>query len=252
MVDTKGSALTEVTELTDDDGLYVIDDMDGTPSSKRITAANAAGYFAGGDFFNDVTVINNDRFDISNRQSVITIGPFNNFGGDNNTAVAPGSLVLGLVYVRGGTPSTVTMKPHAAGTSGDDVYYVLYSMDSNGLPTGTPSNQWGPFDADSTAIQTLTAQSETITAGWYWAGVFAPTANAGSPKFFGGRSCFVMYMPFLGGSLGNSGVLVTGDTASTTPPDVSSYDFGSSTGATRFAFLATGSPMTPILTGTDA
>jgi hypothetical protein len=39
MADTKLSALTALTAITGDDGLYVVDDMDGTPVSKSATAA---------------------------------------------------------------------------------------------------------------------------------------------------------------------------------------------------------------------
>lgn len=39
MADTKVSALAALTAITGDDGLYVVDDMDGTPVSKSATAA---------------------------------------------------------------------------------------------------------------------------------------------------------------------------------------------------------------------
>lgn len=39
MADTKVSALDSLTAITSDDGLYVVDDMDGTPVSKKATAA---------------------------------------------------------------------------------------------------------------------------------------------------------------------------------------------------------------------
>jgi hypothetical protein len=41
MADAKGSALTSATELSDDDALYLIDDLDGTPASRKITVAAA-------------------------------------------------------------------------------------------------------------------------------------------------------------------------------------------------------------------
>ena len=44
------------------------------------------------------------------------------------------------------------------------------------MPT-TVAYQWGPIDATA-ASQTLTSQSNNITAGYYWGGIFCPSSNA--------------------------------------------------------------------------
>lgn len=46
MADTKITALTAVTSLTDDDLFVVVDDPAGTPATKKITKANAIGALA--------------------------------------------------------------------------------------------------------------------------------------------------------------------------------------------------------------
>jgi hypothetical protein len=54
VADTKISALTAATSITDDDLLVMVDDPAGTPATKKITALNAKGYFGGRPLFYSV------------------------------------------------------------------------------------------------------------------------------------------------------------------------------------------------------
>lgn len=117
----------------------------------------------------------------------LTCGPW--YVPGNTSAQPPGWYYLGLNYVRGGTPDTVSVRV-ATGTATSTVYYVLYNLDANGHPD-TLANSWGPFTVTSSnATVELTGQTQTIVAGMYWVGTLAASGNGGNPVLYGARPAY--------------------------------------------------------------
>ena len=222
MADSKLSALTEATALTDADELYVNDG--GT--SKRATWATVRS--ATGKQLDGWSTT---RFSISTVTAHVTLGPYIAKG--SSIAVTPGAILLGFSYCHGGTPGTVMINVVSTNTAGDDAYFVLYNYDAEGLPT-TLANSWGPIDVASAGVKTLSGpETETIVEGWYWAGIFCPTGNTSSPTFTGGEAAMA---PFSGAASQTKSSIMSGDTASATPPaNVTSYTLSSTATATQFA-----------------
>ena len=229
-----------VTVATGD--LVLVQDVSDSNSLQRVTAQSIANLGGGGSA--DVLGLNftgtsGTRFQ-GDRDPLITVGPFKSNA--NCAAHAPGSAVLGLTAVRGGTPTTVAIYVATAGTSGD-AYYVMYNSDAEGLPT-TVAYQWGPFAVSSTGTITLTSQSTAITEGFYWCGIFTSTASVGSPVFYGA----VPALSSTGGTInqGNRCILVSGDLGVSTPPDISSLYVNATASS---AIMSASSGASPTMTG---
>lgn len=72
-----------------------------------------------------------------------------------------------MAYVPTCTPSSVSIEVTTLGAAATG-YVTLYKPDpTDGLP-GVRSAQWGTFDLSATGVVTLTSQSQTVQAGWYW------------------------------------------------------------------------------------
>ena len=213
--------------------LVLIQDVSSSNSLQRVTAQSIADLGGGGgdEILSKIGATGTGRV-TANYTAMTTIGPYELYPGTIHPA-AKGMLVLGASFVRGGTPAKPMVEIQTTGTSGDTCYYVMYALDANGLPTGSPVYQWGPFATGSSAggtEVTLTGQTVTITEGIYWCGVFAPTGNTGSVSLRGGSSA-LMIAP--GTGYQHRSALYSGDTAASTPPSVTSFTF-STDGATGF------------------
>jgi hypothetical protein len=232
MAEVKISALTAATGLTDDDVLVVNDGA----TTKKITVANARGGLTPVP-----TSAANTRFDLptnSSRQWAVTVGPYE-VKQNAIQSVPPGYYLLGVSYVRGGTYEEAYVDIETAGSAGDTAYYVIYNMDAAGVPT-TIHASFGPFSIGaSTGAVGVTGISVSVASGLYWCGAFCPTGNTGSPVFEGGRPAFSLGY---GASVTTQmrDVLIAGDTAHSTPQDLSAFTMGSSAGATTFGANANG------------
>lgn len=170
MADVKISALTAATGLTDDD-VFVVNDGSTT---KKITAANASGYFGG------------------HPQNTATGGGYwhRSLASDDNPSGAAFPIINRMyvtpIYIS--EPCTVTglaLNMTAAADASNVVRLGLYQAGSDGYP-GTILDQ-GTVAADSTGAKTATV-SIAVTPGWHWLAA-APqgTGAPGSTWQFTGR-----------------------------------------------------------------
>ena len=219
-----------VTVATGD--LVLVQDVSDSNSLQRVTAqsiADLGGGGGGGTPFSDEGLAST-RFTGQGRHR-ITVGPFYTSDAQNSDGVA-GSYLLGSSYVKGGTPTSVSINVLIAGNTGNVVYYVIYNRGPNGMPT-TVHAQWGPFSTSATGYVTLTGQTTAVTAGLYFVGCFWPSTNSGTVG--GLRSSYPLLMALTDrGDDHQRTALVTANSTHTTPQDVSAFTLGSY-GASAFA-----------------
>ena len=171
------------------------------------------------------------------RNPKLALGPFATYA--TTAAIGPGAGMLGFTYMRSGTPTTVEVNVVAALTTGQ-FYYVLYDWDASGLPT-TVAAQWGPFAGTGTGVVQLTSQSQAITQGFYWAGVYVRADATGTITFTGATSA----LSPAGGTVGqlNRGQLAIGNQAGNTPPNLTTFTVDATTTASRLACESTTFPV---------
>lgn len=201
MADTKLSALTEATTLGDTDELYVND----SSTSKRITVGNFR------------TVMGIDA-DVDNTHMQAGGARFLTFAHTQFTttaAIAAGDYRMGIAYIPAMTPDTVKIEITASAAT-SNLYVVVYEISSvDGLP-GAKVADWGTLDATATGEPSVTGQTTSVDAGWYYVGAFAPTGNGGSPTY---RAWDYRYQPSLFGedNAGTGGGAVKGTSSDSTP-----------------------------------
>ncbi len=138
-----------------------------------------------------------------------------------------------ITYVRDIAWDNVNVYCRTAGSGSDEIYVMAFNIDGNGHPT-TVAAEWGPFDVTSTGQKTLTGQTETLTAGWYYWAIWAGSLT-GSPKIDTVTTATVS----LAHSISNAGdVHFTGQT--TKPTDLTSVTAN-----------AAGGHYAPFMTGHD-
>ena len=186
MADTKLSALTEATALTDADEIYINDG--GT--SKRATVATLK------DTVGITAAVDNTRVDTGVRflQMVGNV----NMG---TSQMSAGFYYLYLGYVPAQTPGSISIDI-TTGTASGSAYVVIYDIDpTDGLPS-TLNTSWGPFSTTSTGIVTLTSQVQSVdSSGWYYVGILTDNTNAGPVTL---RSFDRVYAHTLFGGTGTS------------------------------------------------
>ena len=234
-----------VTVATGD--LVLVQDVSDSNSLQRVTAQSIADLGGGGGGSGqslNITSAANTRFDLptnNSRRWAATTGPWQATG-IATQALDAGTYCLGLSIVRGGLYEEVSIDVTTAGSSGDTLYYVMYNVGTDGMPT-TQAYSFGPFAiGTSTGAVEVTGISTTVTTGVYWCGIFAPNTNSGSPVCRGGRSGWIIG----NGSTSSTQMrehLVSNSNATATPSaDLSAFTLGSSGAAGRFGAAPNGFP----------
>ena len=210
----KISAYTDATAVTDTDSLLIVDDTAGTPTTKRVDAADAKTYFGTPPY---ARWVDGARTNSSGRNQLFT-GPMNL--ALTTQTVEDGATNLSYSYVREiDVFTTIQIHCAVAGTGSSECYIVVYNVDTQGFPT-TKEAQWGPFSLLTPGFVELTSQTETCPAGFYLVG-WQGTNIAGSPTISG----FTPSIPFAafrgGNTQGFQSIRGSGTTSATT--DLSSW-----------------------------